>query len=190
MLFAVSSLSAQTAEEWLTGLDKTLGKRYAMQISVVVGEEESLEGLFMVDGDDYYISLGIMEVYGEGEFRYEINNERKEVTIDRVDLESFDLLTNPTNAFSFVDDEFRSELVTSGDAGAKLRLTPRNEALGIDSIELCLSRSGDDVRPEVVAYDYGGDGVAITLNMLPWGQLRLPKWDKQAYRAYDIVSFL
>lgn len=190
MLFTASTLSAQTAEEWLTGLDETLGKRYAMQISVAVGEEEPLEGLFMVDGDDYYISLGIMEVYGAGELRYEINNERKEVTIDRVDLESFDLLTNPTNAFRFVDDEFRSELVTSDDKGATLCLTPRDEAFGIDSIELRLSRSEDGVCPEVVAYDYGGDGVAIALDMLSWGERSVPKWDKQAYRAYDIVSFL
>ena len=190
MLCTLSAIAQGDAQWWISRLDVTLGERYAMQISVAVGEEEPLEGLFMVDGDDYYISLGIMEVYGAGELRYEINNERKEVIIDRVDLESFDLLTNPTNAFRFVDDEFRSELVASDDKGATLRLTPRDEAFGIDSIELRLSRSEDGVCPEVVAYDYGGDSVSITLAALPWSERRLPKWDKQAYRAYDIVSFL
>lgn len=190
MLSTLSAIAQGDAQWWISRLDATLGERYVMRISVAVGAEESIEGLFMVDGDDYYISLGIMEVYGEGELRYEINNERKEVTIDRVDLESYDLLTNPTNAFSFVDEEFQSQLVEYGADSATLRLTPRDESLGVESIVLRLSRSGDEVLPEVVSYDYGGDSVSITLGALPWGERRLPKWDKQAYRAYDIVSFL
>lgn len=190
MLCTLSAIAQGDAQWWISRLDATLGERYAMRISVAVGAEETIEGLFMVDGDDYYISLGIMEVYGEGELRYEINNERKEVTIDRVDLESYDLLTNPTNAFSFVDEEFQSQLVEYGADSATLRLTPRDESLGVEFIVLRLSCSGDEVLPEVVAYDYGGDSVSITLGALPWGERSLPKWDKQAYRAYDIVSFL
>ena len=35
------------------------------------------------------------EVYGDAEFRYEIDPDRKEVVIDRVDLTSHNLLNNP-----------------------------------------------------------------------------------------------
>jgi VCBS repeat-containing protein len=41
---------------------------------------EKINGYFMVDKDSYYIQLGTMEVYSDGKYRYEINNERKEVT--------------------------------------------------------------------------------------------------------------
>ena len=190
LMCGVSAMAQGDARWWITRLDATLGERYAMHITVAMGSEEPLQGLFMVDGDDYYIRLGVMEVYGDGELRYEINNERKEVTIDRVDLESVDLLTNPTRAFSFVDEEFATELISSDSEGATLRLTPRDESLGIDSIELRLSRNKDSVLPSVVAYNYGGDGVSIALDAQPWSVEALPQWDKQAYRAYDIVSFL
>ena len=105
-LFAVGSLSAQSATEWLTNLNKGLGERYAMDLFVEVGAVDSvddqLSGYFIVEGDSYYITLGVMEVYSDGKLRYEINNERKEVVEDRVNLESVDLLSNPTRAFRFL----------------------------------------------------------------------------------------
>ena len=69
----------QEGDVWLKDLDTTLGSRFAMEVEVNVAEEPIM-GYFMVDGDGYYISLGIMEVYSDGKVRYEINNERKEVT--------------------------------------------------------------------------------------------------------------
>ena len=99
LALALSTLcvaNAQSAEEWLAKLDNSLGERYAMHIAVTVSEEAPISGYFMVEGDAYYISLGIMEVYSDGKLRYEINNERKEVVEDRVNLEACHLLTNPT----------------------------------------------------------------------------------------------
>ena len=129
MLFSQTILSAQTAEGWLTQLNQSLGERYAMSAVVQIGDKdnvaEELNGLFMVDGNGYYLSLGVMEVYSDGKLRYEVNNERKEATIDRVDLESHDLLTNPTNAFRFAADEFYISLDGVCDNEATINLVPR-----------------------------------------------------------------
>ena len=193
-LFAVGSLSAQSAEEWLTSLNKSLGERYAMDLFVEVGAVDSvddqLSGYFMVEGDGYYISLGVMEVYSDGKLRYEVNNERKEVVEDRVNLESVDLLSNPTRAFSFLPDEFSAKVIKSSSTGVVVSLVPKSDDMGITAILLSLERKGSKVVPTKVSYDYDGDLVTITLTVLDASDLKLRKWDKSAYRAYDIVSFL
>ena len=179
----------QEGDAWLKDLDTTLGNRFAMEVEVNVADEP-ITGYFMVDGDGYYISLGIMEVYSDGKVRYEINNERKEVTEDRVDLTSCDLLTNPTRAFDFLGDEFSSEVLSSSATEAVVRLIPSSEELGISAIEIHLVRKGAAVEPKSVVYDYDGESVVITTSLQDCGDRKLPKWDKNAYRAYDIVSFL
>lgn len=194
-LFAsLASVSAQGAEELLTKLDNSLGERYAMHITVTMSDQANgdtnLNGYFMVEGDAYYITLGVMEVYSDGKLRYEINNERKEVVEDRVNLESCDLLSNPTRAFTFVPKEFSSEVVSRADNRVVVRLTPKGEAMGIDSIELTLEESGSKVLPVAICYDYDGDKVSIALAMADTADMELPRWSKSAYRAYDIVSFL
>ena len=193
-LFAVGNLSAQSAEEWLTSLNKSLGERYAMDLFVEVGAvhsvDDQLSGYFMVEGDGYYISLGVMEVYSDGKLRYEINNERKEVVEDRVNLESVDLLSNPTRAFSFLPDEFSAKVIKSSSTGVVVSLVPKSDDMGITAILLSLERKGSKVVPTKVSYDYDGDLVTITLTVLDASDLKLRKWDKSAYRAYDIVSFL
>lgn len=190
-----TTLSAQTtAEEWLQHLETSLGERYAYTLSVDVGmgdDRATLAGRVMVEGDSYYMSLEAMEVYSDGRLRYEINNERKEVTEDRVDLTSHDLLTNPTRAFLFAPEEFAMALYFShNDEIARIVLTPRDEDFGITAITLALVRDGDRVYPAQIAYDYDGDSVVISLREYGDKAWMLPVWNEDSYKAYDIVSFL
>lgn len=193
-LFAAGSLSAQSANEWLQSLNTSLGKSYAMELYVTLGSVDSVDdqlaGYFMVDGDGYYINLGAMEVYSDGKLRYEVNNERKEVTEDRVNLEAKDLLSNPTRAFSFLPDEFTASVVVTTDKGAVLALKSKSRDLGITAIMLSLERSQCKVLPTEISYDYDGDLVTISLAMVNDESLTLRRWNKAEYRAYDIVSFL
>ena len=150
----------------------------------------TLSGYLMIDGDGYYLTLGAMEVYSDGKLRYEINNERKEVTEDRVNLESSDLLTNPTRAFDFVDEQFEVSVKSSDMQGAELYVVPRDENMGISNITLSLVNTKSGVQPKRIVYDYDGEVVTIELTMVDTSDKRLPRWDKGSYRAYDIVSFL
>jgi hypothetical protein len=192
MLLCATSLSAQSAHTYLDELERSLGGRYAFTIAVQVGDaEDMLYGRVMVDGDSYYMSLEGMEVYSDGKLRYEINNERKEVTEDRVNLSSHDLLTNPTRAFLFAPEEFDITLRFSHNGEiACLELSPHDAALGVTTITLVLVSEGDNVYPSQIAYDYDGDLVCITLYMVDVQDKSLPRWNKENYRAYDIVSFL
>lgn len=188
LVLSVATLSAQSADVWIEALNNSLGTRYTMGATVRV-EGDELTGIFMVDGDGYYLTLGTMEVYSDGKLRYEVNNERKEVTIDRVDLTSRDILTNPTNAFSFAAEEFYSDIVADKGGEVVISLVPR-EDIGITDIELTLRRDGHGrVVPVAVRYNYDGDIIDVLLVLRP-ADATLPRWDKAAYRAYDIVSFI
>lgn len=193
-LLGVVSLSAQsTPQQWIAEVNSSLGERYAFGLTVTVGaddEQQTLHGTLKVEGDAYYLMLGSMEVYSDGRLRYEINNERKEVTEDRVDLKSHDLLTNPTRAFTFVDSEFQMSMRTMADtSGRYIDLVPRDD-IGMSSITLAVRRSGQRVMPEAISYFYDGDVVMIYLHPLDSSSWKLPRWNKSAYAAYDIVSFL
>lgn len=190
-----TTLSAQTtAKEWVKQLESSMGERYAYTLNVAVKAGDSkttLSGRVMVEGDSYYMSLEAMEVYSNGKLRYEVNNERKEVTEDRVDLTSHDLLTNPTRAFMFAPEEFDMVLKFSqNDEIARIDLTPRDKDYGITAILLYLVREGDKVYPMQIAYDYDGDKVVVTLAEYGDKAWKLPVWNEGNYKAYDIVSFL
>ena len=188
MAFAASAQT--TAEWWIEALNRSLGDRYGMNISVAMAESESLNGYYMVDGDSYYITLGVMEVYSDGKLRHEINNERKEVTIDNVDLSSVDLLTNPTHAFDFVGEEFAISVVESSAEVCVLSLVPRDDAMGVTEIRLALRRDASRVLPVSISYDYDGEIVDMELCIVDVSDANLPRWSKDGYRAYDIVSFI
>lgn len=193
LLLVGTSLSAQhTAREWIAELNKSLGARYGIHIEVNTEGVDRLAGYYMVDGDAYYLTLGVMEVYSDAKLRYEINNERKEVTEDMVNLDSVDLLSNPTRAFQFVEDEFTATIVEQSSEGAVLRLVPHDDTLGITYISLMLRRDAGGVIPVSISYDYDGYVVAIELQRADIESSELPRWreHKDDYRAYDMVSFL
>ena len=194
LMLSLPAMAQTTAREWLDRLDASLGARYAMQLYVALGEVRNVadqySGYFIVDGDAYYMNLGVMEVYSDGKLRYEVNNERKEVTEDRVNLEAVDLLSNPTRAFDFVDEEYDVRVVSTTSGGATLELKPKSADLGITAILLTLQREGRSVIPTVICYDYEGDEIRIELTMVDATSAPMPRWDAKSYRAYDIVSFL
>ena len=188
-LFCVLNLSAQnSARQWIEGLNYTLDDRYALYMKVDAYGEK-INGYFMVDKDSYYIQLGTMEVYSDGKYRYEINNERKEVTEDRVNLESRDLLSNPTRAFEFLESEFKATISENIHNGAILKLVPKQSS-DITAVYVSVVWKDNRIIPLAIKYDYDGEEVSIALVMADAQSAVLPRWDKNNYRTYDIVSFL
>lgn len=192
VLHCAVALSAQTtARQWLERLDASLGERYAMALHIdMTNAEQPLIGYLMIDGDSFYLTLGAMEVYSDGKLRYEVNNERKEVTEDRVNLSSADLLSNPTRAFEFVSEQFDVALLSANATDVELHIKPLDVDMGISNIALSLKVAGGKVLPDAIVYDYDGEVVGITLEMMDAKDKALPRWSKDRYRAYDIVSFL
>ena len=91
-------------------------------------------GYYEVSGDNYYMHVNGQEVYGDAEFRYEIDPDRKEVVIDRVDLAARSLLNNPTRAFDFIDGEYAATATGFGSTSVPSPFTRRRPALSMRRI--------------------------------------------------------
>lgn len=188
-LVSAVNLSAQSsAREWIDGINYTLDERYALYMKVDAYGEQ-INGYFMVDKDSYYIQLGIMEVYSDGKLRYEVNNERKEVTEDRVNLDSRDLLTNPTRAFEFLEEEFEATISEDIHNGAILKLVPKQSS-DITAVYVSVVWRDNRIIPLAIKYDYDGEEVSIALVMAEKESAVLPRWNRDNYKTYDLVSFL
>lgn len=64
---------------------------------------------------------GDAEAYSDGVSKWEVDPSKREVVVDVVDTQSRSLLGNPTRAFDFLDDAFRSELLPSEGEVRRLR---------------------------------------------------------------------
>lgn len=188
-LFCTLNLSAQSsAREWIEGLNYTLDDHYALHMKVKAYGEQ-MSGYFVVERDSYYMQLGIMEVYSDGKLRYEVNNDRKEVTEDRVNLTSRDLLTNPTRAFEFLEAEFTATISENIHNGVILKLVPKQSA-DITAIYLSVVWRDNRIVPAAIKYDYDGEEVIIGLVMADIQSTVMPRWKRSNYKSYDMVSFL
>ena len=188
LICAVNVSAQSSARDWIDGLNYTLDDRYALFMKVDAYGEQ-MNGYFIVDKDSYYIQLGAMEVYSDGKLRYEVNNQRKEVTEDRVNLDSRDLLTNPTRAFAFVEEEFKATISESIHNGVILKLIPKQDA-DITAVYVSVVWRDNRIIPLAIKYDYDGEEVAIALVMADVDSAVMPRWNKSNYKTYDMVSFL
>lgn len=183
--------TAAAGEGWLDALARTMKGRYAASFTMQMQGAEPVEGYYAVDGDCYYMTLGVSEVYGDGKLRYEINNERKEVTEDRIDTASVDLLNNPTRAFDFVDRKFSVSVEERSPREAVIVLRPLGGDDPLTEIRIDVRRTERGVEPSGMEYDFDGDRISICLGSLVFGSgVEVRRWDAGFYRAYDMISFL
>ena len=96
---------------------------YGVKFGVVSGDYEA-RGSYVVEGDSYYLVLGDAEVFADGAVRREVDNRRREVTIDVVDTGSRNILNNPVHAFDFLGSEYAASLAGAQAGRAGVRRTP------------------------------------------------------------------
>lgn len=164
---------------------RSLG-RYSVAFTVEAGEQATA-GYYTVGGENYYLRLADAEVYGDGHVRYEVDNRRKEVTVDRVEAsENRNLLDNPTRAFDLVDDGFASELLWERDGRAAVKLTPKTEQ-ALSAVTLTLDTQA--MRPRSLEYDFDGERIRIVVRTLEASDKAPKKYDPAEYRTYETIDF-
>lgn len=146
-----------------------------------------IPGYYEVNGPNYYIQVNDMEAYGDAQFRYEVNSSKREIVIDLVDLESHNLLNNPTRAFDFVEGEYATELLDETEQTAVIRLTPRSvrSAVGVIDIEIDKTRS----LPVSVTYEVDGDRVRIDIRAISEREASARAFDQDKYPDYEWIDF-
>lgn len=160
---------------------------YGVQFEVAAGEYVT-RGSYSVAGERYYLTVGDAEVFSDGRTRYEVDNRRREVTVNEVDTASRNILTNPVRAFDFLGDQYAPSLVWERDGRAAVRLRPvREQAASTGEITVTLTT--DPVRPVSLSYDYDGEHVGVAVGAVAPLAAPLPAFDRGRYPGYEFIDF-
>ena len=143
---------------------------------------------YAVEGEGYYLVLGDAEVYCDGAVRYEVDNRRREVTIDVVDTDSRNILNNPVHAFDFLGSEYAASLVGEQEGHAVVRLTPApGNTSSAGNIVLTVDTAA--MRPVSLRYDYDGEQVQVSVLGIKPLETPLKAFAKDNYAGYEFIDF-
>ena len=158
--------AAGRADAILAGVSDGFRALGAYGVSFEVRSDEYVtRGRYAVEGENYYLVLGDAEVYCDGAVRYEVDNRRREVTIDVVDTGSRNILNNPVHAFDFLGSEYAASLAGEQEGRAVVRLTPApGNTSSAGNIVLTVDTAA--MRPVSLRYDYDGEQVQVSIMLL------------------------
>lgn len=151
----------------------------------------SSKGSYKVHGDKYRIKVDSQEQFSDGQFRYEINGYDNEISIDNVNLQSRNLLTNPSRAFDFGEDAFVGTHMGRQGVNDIIELVPKGALLdGVSSIVLYVdSQTG---LPVELKYDFDGTPLDVKIDRIT----RLSdiddsvfEFNRSDYSGYEIIDF-
>lgn len=157
---------------------------YEAAFTISQGEQQLL-GSFAVEGDRYRIEMLDMEVFGEATERYEVNKQRREVTIMQTDLKSADILSNPAHALALVGEQYRAVLLTEQQSEATLSL--QVDAAMRDAIRLTINKK--TYLPQTIVYLMDGLELKIEIHAIKPLEASLPTFDAAAYPDYEMIDF-
>ena len=188
MLFAASVAMAQSetsnALQRVAKYVKSLG-RYEVGFALSSGEF-SAKGYFRVECDIYYMNIGTAEVYSDGKVRYEVDNERKEINIDGVDLSSRNVLDNPTRCFDFVGSDYAVKSESSSAGRTKICLSAEDKDIeGVITL-IFDEKSG---RPIGLEYELYDERVVIDVVSIVSAKEQIKRFNQSAYKGYEVVDF-
>ncbi|MBQ2373899.1 MAG: hypothetical protein II299_02150 [Alistipes sp.] len=186
-ILAVGVAQAQhSAQEVVGCVAEYVKKLGSYEVKFVINASEYLaEGSYSVAGDDYHIRLPQAEVYSDGEIRYEIDHERKEVNVDVVDLSSRNVLDNPTRCFDFVGEEYDVTIAEKSEHKVVLRIVATDDAF---EGEIYLSADAKG-KPMELMYKLYEDTIKVEIKSIATHKAKLPTFTKSAYKDYDIIDF-
>ena len=160
---------------------------YGVKFGVVSGDYEA-RGSYVVEGDSYYLVLGDAEVFADGAVRREVDNRRREVTIDVVDTGSRNILNNPVHAFDFLGSEYAASLAGEQEGRAVVRLTPApGNTSSAGNIVLTVDTAA--MRPVSLRYDYDGEQVQVSVLGIKPLETPLKAFAKDNYAGYEFIDF-
>lgn len=160
---------------------------YGVEFEVLAGDNAT-RGRYAVEGQSYYLTLADAEVFADAAVRYEVDNRRREITVNPVDTTARNILSNPVRAFDFLGSHYTPELLWERGGLASVRLTP---APGSDASagSVTVTLELDQLRPLTLAYDYDGELIAIRIRSVEPLAVPLKRFDRAAYPGYELIDF-
>ena len=189
--------SENRSKRALVGLSEKIRICPAYRVDFTVRMETAeLDGYYVVSGDRYRLHTEGegFELICDGRDRYTVYPALQEVSIDRVDTTSRNVLANPTRAFDFTGDDYRSSHVErveyEGAVCDVIRLLPVDETVQEGTITLFLRV--DSGLPLLLKYEYEGEEVCVDirkfqpLETVPETEFH---FDAKRYKGYEMIDF-
>ncbi len=183
----VAPAESAQGDSWLRKLTEYLRSlgNYTVRFSVK-SNGQSIDGVYTVAGSNYYLQLADAEVYCNAQTRYEVDNNRREVTIDRTNLDSHNILDNPTRAFDFVGSEFLPQLTRLEGDRAIVTLLPQ-ASQSISAITLTLDAR--TAAPQSIEYDFDGERICLVIQNVAHASIAPKTYNATSYDGYEFIDF-
>lgn len=153
------------------------------------------KGVYAVSGDKFYMKTDDYEVISDGKARYDINHYDEEVLIDKADPNNRDILSNPTKAFEFATDTFKSsykgEKTIEGVVHDVVELVPVDTKSPLQRITIVINRkTGLPVELRYMSEGLSSE-VVVAIRKIETGSFpgATFTFDRTKYRDYDVVDF-
>ena len=192
-VLTVSDLSAQSDDksqgthhiEQLAQSVRALGN-YAVRFTIVSGDYSST-GEYTVGGEEYHLLFAQYEAFGDAKLRYEVDHSRREVVIDKVLEESYNLLTNPSTAFDSLGEAFSVQSVERNGEGVVLLLEPKHKAA--QSVVISLTLDVKTHLPKSIIYNPSGESIRIDINNIAKSNTAPKRYQAAAFNGYEMIDF-
>ncbi len=184
LLLLVASLVVQYAgAQPLVELSQRLKSLGDYETDIVIEAQGSrMTGHYQVSGGDYHIDMESVEIWGEGDRRYEVSHKVEEIVIERATEDASELLMqNPAQAFEVVSKDFEQTM-----EGGVLCLTPKMEGASMDRVLIYV----DTVTklPTKIEYRADSDVLSIEFRGIKSSSEPMKKFDSKRYRKYEVVD--
>lgn len=195
--FAVLSVLTVSADERsaeildkLSNIIRNSGNYRIDFISTVEGH--SMEGYYIVSGENYRIHTPEMDIFCADGISYQIDGINKEIVIEPApEADKGDILSDPVHAFSFLDEDYNHSFVRQAEQGNKtcfvIHLKGKTNR---QDIQLYIdAKTSLPVRAEYFLENINSDAVIEVKGFTP----RIEKTDivpdLKRYKYYEIIDF-
>ena len=103
-----------------------------------------------------------------------------------VDLQSRNILDNPTRCFDFVGEEYVATKVTEKGDEVTLRLVAQDEE---QEGEILLTLQVSTGKPLNIAYLLYDDRIDVAIRTISPRKSKIPTFSKGDFKGYDMVDF-
>ncbi len=188
--FAIAPLSVsadEPAADLLRRMERRLSEigRYSVRFEMVYDDVSSV-GEYRVDGDDFYIHVGDVEVYSAGGVKYEVDASKREIVVDAADTGVADIVSNPAHGISAMVESFDASFVDEGGRRA-VKLVPKDPSAVSETVFVIPDASGE--LPSEIIYSSGSGNIRLKLVEIRRSESDIPRFDKASYGGYEVVDF-
>ena len=127
------------------------------------------------------------EAFGDAKLRYEVDHSRREVVIDKVLEESYNLLTNPSTAFDSLGEAFSVQSVERNGESVVLLLEPKQKAA--QSVVISLTLDVKTHLPKSIIYNPSGKSIRIDINNIAKSNTAPKRYQAAAFNGYEMIDF-